>query len=66
MVYKFAQKVDRSSRDAVVTICIETGLIIATLQTMPAFGKAPSRQEHPRTCKKEVFIIIIVFFLMIS
>lgn len=42
MVYKFAQKVDRSSRDALVTIFIETGLIIATLQTLPAFGKAPS------------------------
>lgn len=47
IVYKFATRVDRSSRDAVATIIIAAGLIVAIFQDLPSFGKVKVKWVEP-------------------
>lgn len=47
IVYKFATRVDRSSRDSVATIIIAAGLILAIFQDLPSFGKVKVKWVEP-------------------
>eukprot|EP00435_Cladocopium_sp_Y103_P016147 s1465_g4.t1 len=47
IVYKFATRVDRSSRDSVATIIIAAGLIVAIFQDLPSFGKVKVKWVQP-------------------
>lgn len=65
IVYKFATKVDRSSRDAVATILFSTGLIVATLQAFPAFSKVEVQWIEPLKTLKGVFAFLTFDLTMI-